>query len=106
MSDKQFKLFGGTIKTALIHAATEYDRKAEARAAKRRQPFNHYSMSHYLARIDDVVQDVAKGAKPRAAIIAGFSGSICDAMLRAIGEPRHTESERGGSITYRPASEA
>ena len=91
------------IKSALIHAATEYDRRLEAAAVKAGRYYNVHSLAHYFARIEEVCDDVDQGADLRAAILAGFSGRLCDAMLRAVKLPKATrEEELNKGLTYRP----
>jgi len=100
MNDNQFRLFGGTIHSALVHAATAYDRR-QAKGTR----YNPYALGQYLQRIADVEADIARGAKPRAALIAAFSGRFLDAMLKAVGEPPHTREEKRGDWTYQPVTE-
>ena len=81
------KLFGGTIHSALVHAATDYDRRQGARA-------NPYALGQYLIKIDEVVADIAKGATPRTALLAAFNDRLLDKLLIAIGEPKFTRNEK------------
>lgn len=78
-------MFGGTIRTALVHAATQYD----IRQSKRRG-YNPYALAQYLARIEDVELDIAAGQTPRAALYAAFNDRLLDTLLTAIGEPKQT----------------
>ena len=94
------RIFGGSIHSALIHAATAYDRR---RAGK--PGYNHYALPQYFGRIDQVEADIAKGATVRAALLAGFSDRLLDAMLVAVGEPKFTREERDrGHSYYHPAA--
>lgn len=93
------KLFGGTIHAALIHAATQYD----VREAKGNR-YNPYALAQYFMRIDDIKADIANGASPKAAIIAGTHGTLRNALLRAIGEK--ADYSESGRMTYQPASKA
>lgn len=91
-------MFGGTIHSALVHAATVYDRR-QARGKR----YNQYALAQYLKRISDVEADIAAGASPREAIIAGFAGSLRAAMLKAIeAMPATLEEERNGAMVYVP----
>ncbi len=84
----------------LIHAVTEYDRKQSTKRGH-----NRYALAQYLARIELIALDISSGAAPREAVLAGFSGRLADACLRAIGEPITADAENmGGSWTYSPAS--
>lgn len=94
-----FRLFGGTIHTALVHAATAYDRRREGKPGH-----NVYALAQYLKRIDEVERDIAKGATVRRALIAAFSDRLLDAMLKAVGEPKHTRDEKYSGVVYVPAS--
>jgi hypothetical protein len=88
------KLFGGTIHSALVHAATEYDRRLELAAAKRKHGyFNHYALSHYLEAIADAEAAIVKGATVRAALLGCFNGRLLDVLLKAVGEPKFTREE-------------
>lgn len=95
----EFRMFGGTVRSALVHAATAYDRRREGKSG-----YNHYALAQYLKRIDEVCDDICKGATPRAALIAAFSDRMLDAMLKAIGEPKHTRDEKYAGVVYVPAS--
>jgi hypothetical protein len=82
----------------LVHAATAYDRRQSK--SKR---YNPYALAQYLARIDEVEQDVAAGAEPRAALCAAFTGSLLSTMLRAIEAPAATPAElMGAGWSYQP----
>lgn len=95
------KLFGGTIHSALVHAATAFDRKAEEKAARNPRAYhNHYALAQYLMRIDQVTADIGAGAKPHDAIVAAFSGPLRTTMLKAIGDAAdHRET---GAVFYTP----
>lgn len=84
-----------TIKSQLIHAVTEYDRRAS-----KRRGYNPYALGQYLARIDDVCADIARGASARKALCAGLSDRLLDHCLKAIGERPFTVNELGTSWTY------
>lgn len=92
------------IKSALVTAATRYDR-AEAEKAQRnprRHHHNFYALGMYLNRVDDILRDIAAGADPSAAIIAGTHGALRTALLKAIGaKADHRET---GAIVYRPVA--
>lgn len=93
-------LFGGTLHTALVHAATQYDIR-QARGKR----YNPYALAQYLMRIDEVEQDIKAGADPRQAICAAFTGTLLNAMLKAIGATAPTRDEltgAGKSWTYQP----
>ena len=105
------KAFGGSVHEQLVSAATQYDMKEEAKAAKRRAAgkqgyHNIYTLPQYLNRISEVEADIAAGAPVRKAVTAAFTGRLQDAMLKAVGEPKGTLDEvRGtGSWAYSPAS--
>jgi hypothetical protein len=88
-------------------AVTRFDRMAEQRAARSRRGYhNRYALGQYLLRVDEIAADVRAGSSPRAAILAGFSGRLADACLKAIGEPKASDAEARGDIRgYMPASE-
>lgn len=84
----------------LVHAATAYDRRQEGKLG-----YNVYALPQYFRRIDDVVADVRNGAKPREALIAGFTDRLRDALLKAIGEPKATRDEADQGLVYVPISD-
>lgn len=71
------------IKSALVHAATAYDRKREGKPGH-----NPYALPQYLAAIDDAMAAIAKGYTPPSALRACFNDRLLDALLVAIGEPK------------------
>ena len=92
------------IKAQLIHAATAYDRRRSTRKG-----YNIYALAQYFMRIDDCLEDMRKGASPRAAIGAGFNDRLRDALIKAIGEPALTVEETRRTRAawfYTPASES
>lgn len=97
----EFRLFGGTVRTALVHALTQYDVR-QARGKR----YNPYALAQYLNRIDDICADIAKGATPRAACTAAFTGSLLACALKAIGADGATRDDLtgAGKVTYQPAS--
>ena len=60
----EFRPFGGAIRSALVHAVTEYDRKESTKRGH-----NIYALSQYLARVADVESDIKKGTPVRAALL-------------------------------------
>jgi hypothetical protein len=99
MTDK--RLFGGSVRSALIHAATRYD----VRQSKGKR-YNQYALAQYLMRIEDVCDDINKGSPPRDAIVAGFTGPLLAVMLKAIHTDKASNDELSGfgRYTYQPAS--
>jgi len=99
----QFRMFGGTVRSALVHAVTQYDVRQS-----RGKRYNPYAMGQYLMRVDDILEDIARGALPRAAIVAGMTGPLLACCLKAIGEAAPTRDELTGlgKYTYQRASEA
>jgi hypothetical protein len=55
-------MFGGNIKDALIHAASQYDMRE-----MKKRGYNHYALAQYFSRIDDVLEDIDAGATSRSA---------------------------------------
>lgn len=95
-------MFGGTIKSALIHAATRYD----VRQSKGKR-YNHYALGQYFMRIDEVCADIERGADPRKAITAAFTGPMLNTMLKAADLDKANSDElRGdGRWSYQPVTE-
>jgi hypothetical protein len=83
------------IRDALIHAATDHDRRASSRPG-----FNPYALAQYLARIDSVCVAIERGLTPRSALLAAFNDRLLDRLLTGIGEPRFTRAERDAPSFY------
>ncbi len=84
-------------KDKLIHAVTEYDRKQSTKRG-----YNHYALGQYFQRIDEICADIEAGADSRKAIVAGFSGRLADACLKAVGQSATTREENIGGYVYTP----
>ena len=99
----EFRLFGGTIRSALVHAVTQYD----IRQSKGKY-YNHYALGQYFKRIDDVMADIQNGASAIDAVKAGFHGPLLKSCLKAIGadKPAQGELTGEGRMVYIPASES
>lgn len=97
----EFRMFGGTVRTALVHAVTQYDIRQS-----RGKRYNHYALGQYLGRVDDICSDIDAGANPRAAIVAGMTGPLLACCLKAIGEavPTRDEMTGLGKYTYQPVA--
>lgn len=97
----EFRMFGGTVRSALVHAVTQHDIR-QARGKR----YNPYALAQYLGRVDDICKDITDGATPRAAIVAGMTGSLLACCLKAIGEaaPTRDELTGAGKYTYQRAS--
>lgn len=100
MTTKDFRLFGGTIRSALVHAATQYDIR-QARG-KRHNP---YALGQYLMRIDEVTADIDAGAAPRDALAAAFNDRLLGVLLVAIGESKAGPAMPDGRMSYAPLRE-
>ena len=88
-------------KDTLIHAVTEFDRRASTRKGH-----NPHALGIYFQRVDEICADIDNGADPRAAILAGFSGRVADACLKALNLPiSTTEEARSGRLYYSPVSQ-
>ena len=89
-----------SIRDALIHAVTAYDRKESTKRGH-----NRNAIGIYFQRVDDICADIENGANPRDAIVAGFSGRLAAACLKACNLPAYTKADAfGGPICYTPAS--
>jgi hypothetical protein len=87
-----------TLHATLCSAALAYDDKQAKKPGH-----NRFALPQYLAMIDDVCADVERGADVRAAIVAGFSGRLAQAMLKAAGQSSYTEADaRSGGVFYTP----
>ena len=88
-----------TTRDTLLHAVTEFDRRASTRKGH-----NPHALGIYFQRVDDICADIEAGADPRAAIVAGFSDRIAAACLKACGLPAYTAEDARGPLTYQPVS--
>jgi hypothetical protein len=84
---------------ALCGALLEYDRRQ-----MRRDDWNPHALRLYRLRAKDVADDVSRGADPRLAILAAFSGNVLRAALRPFGWTATTDEVRGKAITYQPVT--
>lgn len=97
------------LQSALVSAATQYDAKEQARCRKNpRANYNPYALPQYFARIDEVIANIEAGAQVRPAIVAGFTGRLRDAFLKAAGEPKFNAEtdDESRSWVYVPAPTA
>lgn len=94
-------MFGGSIKSALVHGLTQYD----VRQSKGKR-YNPYALGQYLIRIDEVCEDIANGASPRDAICAAFTGQLLACALKACEMPTASRDELSGlgKYTYQRAA--
>lgn len=103
-------MFGGNVRSALVHALTQFDARNERAAAKKgsKRYHNAYALAQYLNRIDDVMADIERGATPRDACCAAFTGLVLKSALKAIEAPEASRDELSGlgKFTYVPASQA
>lgn len=67
-------------KQKLVHALTRYDERES-----KKRGWNPYALGIYLARIDEVMEDIKKGASIPEAIQAGFTGRLQSVCLKAVG---------------------
>jgi len=82
----------------LIAAVTDYDRRMSARRGH-----NPFALSQYIERVNEVCRDIDNGRSVRDAILAGFNDRLCDACLRALGEPVAMKAEfYSGALVYQP----
>lgn len=87
------------IRLRLDSVVARYDEKQS-----RKPHHNPYALPQYLERVDAIMADIASGATPRQAVIAGFTGPVQDACLHALGEPPATTEEQSPFYVYVPAS--
>lgn len=83
----------------LTHALTEYDKKQSGKKS-----YNIHALPIYLERVEAVTKDIAAGADPRAAVIAGFSGSLQRICLKACGFAPADGQASGAGWCYEPVA--
>jgi len=86
------------IHTILIHAVTQYDQKQS-----KKKCYNCYALPQYIARVQEVVNDIDRGADIRQAIASGFLGSLRNVCLKALDLPKF-EGETTKNWHYTPAA--
>lgn len=73
----------------LTHAVTDYDRKQSTRKG-----YNAYALSHYLGACQEAMTRIEAGIPIRQALCHHFCGLLLDKVLKAVGEPKSTDSEQ------------
>ena len=86
------------IHTILIHAVTQYDQKQS-----KKKCYNCYALPQYIARVQEVVEDIDRGADIRQAITRGFLGSLGNVCLKALDLPKF-EGETTKNWYYTPVA--
>lgn len=86
-----------SLKLRLISAATQYDIKQSKRPG-----YNRYALAQYMGRIDEVCEDIGRGADPAEAIARGFLGTLRAALLR--GAKLAAKPDAPGAVYYRPVT--
>jgi len=98
------------IRQTLVGAVMAFDRRQEEKARSNPRAYhNTYALAQYLARVDDIMDDIANGASIDAAICAGFTpGPLRKACLKSLGLA-DSKAESSGSYkglpVYRKASD-
>lgn len=88
-----------TLPDRLFSAVVEWDRRQE-----RRPGHNRHALGIYCQMLENVNADIARGAEPRAAIVAGFNGRMLDFVLRRLDMATSTKDEQKGSGIYKPVT--
>ncbi len=87
------------LKDKLSIALINYDGKQS-----KKRGYNCHALPIYLQRLDEVIEDIQNGASVRSAIVAGYSGRLAAALLKAAGESEYTEKDARGPMFYKPAA--
>ena len=82
-----------TIHYKLLHAVTDYDRKQSTEPG-----YNVYALSLYLGAIDRAERRIEEGQSLRQALVASFTGRLLTVVLKAVGEPKATDTEQRGNL--------
>jgi len=82
-----------TIHYNLLHAVADYDRKQSTEPG-----YNVYALSLYLGAIDRAERRIEEGQSLRQALVASFTGRLLTVVLKAVGEPKATDTEQRGSL--------
>jgi hypothetical protein len=72
---------------ALLQTAlTRFDSAHRERTGgNRTKGYNPYALGIYFERAENVAEDISRGAEPRKAICAGFTGPVASACLKVFG---------------------
>jgi hypothetical protein len=87
------------LRDKLISLLTQFDEKQS-----KKRFYNRNALAIYFEQLDRIVLDIELGAEPRAAIVAGFNGYLCDFILKNCGFAVTSKEEKIGSGIYRPVS--
>jgi hypothetical protein len=70
-----------SIKAKLLHAVTEWDRRAS-----KRKGYNPYALGLMFEAVDRTSTAIEGGTTVRAALMANFNDRLLDHCLKAVGE--------------------
>lgn len=88
---KEFKLFGGTVHSALVHTLTLWDMEQ----AKKDKYHNSYFLGIALIALERMEKEMDGNMLVlRSSIIKSFGGRLVDKLLKAVGEPARMKNER------------
>ena len=79
------------LKAKLINAATEHDQKE-----KKKRSYNPHALAQYMQRIDQVCDEIEKGADVAAELGRGFTGSL----LKKLAKVAKVEAKEGSNLAY------
>ncbi len=81
------------IRAKLLHVLVAYDKRQSKKPS-----YNRYALSHYCDALAHTMELAAKGHSIRESLCDAFTGRLLDLCLKAVGEPKSTDTEQRGNI--------
>jgi hypothetical protein len=72
----------------ILTAVTKYDIQQSKKPG-----YNIYALGHYCKAVSNTMEHIEAGYPVRLSILNCFCGRLLDRVLKAAGEPKHTQEE-------------
>jgi hypothetical protein len=84
------------LRSAFVHAVTEYDRLESTR-----QHYNRFALAQYLEAIESAMSHIEKGADVRAVLVGHFTGRLLAKLLKVAQCSPMTRADALGGVARR-----